>query len=149
MEKTKDPGISLKHVSLVKCCVGGLKQSENRRYAVGIANFIRSVSEDGTSMQIEIDFNLLDRIPDPSLDFTCTFLAEYERKPESSMTFPDFKNHIVVAHILPFLREFAFNITGRLRGSPALMIPPINANVLLANWEKNNRLPESAVAPQE
>ena len=88
------------------------------------------------SMDIEVEFNLLHQVSDPTLEFTCTFSAEYKRSVDCQMQLSDLKDHIAVAHILPFLREFAFNVTGRLRGSPVLMIPPINANLLLSDWKK-------------
>lgn len=94
------------------------------------------------SMDIEVEFNLLHQVPNPTLEFICTFSAEYKRSVNCQMQLSDLKDHIAVAHILPFLREFAFNVTGRLRESPALMIPPINANLLLSDWK--NRQEQTA-----
>jgi len=136
MNGSNDSAVSLTQISLIDCRVGGLKSSQSRQYGVGITAFSRKENENKLSMDIEVGFNLLHQVSDPTLEFTCTFSAEYKRGVDSPTQLSDLKVHIAVAHILPFLREFAFNVTGRLRGSPALMIPPINASLLLADWKK-------------
>ena len=136
MNGLNDSGVSLTQISLIDCRVGGLKPSNSRQYGVGITAFSRKEDENKMSMDIEVEFNLLHQVSDPTLEFNCTFSAEYKRSVDCQMQLSDLKDHIAIAHILPFLREFAFNVTGRLRGSPVLMIPPINAVLLLTDWKK-------------
>jgi hypothetical protein len=136
MNGLNDSGVSLTQISLIDCRVGGLKSSNSRQYGVGITAFSRKEDENKMSMDIEVEFNLLHQVSDPTLEFTCTFSAEYKRSVDCQMQLNDLKDHIAIAHILPFLREFAFNVTGRLRGNPVLMIPPINTNLLLSDWKK-------------
>jgi hypothetical protein len=142
MNGLNDSGVSLAQISLIDCRVGGLKSSKSRQYGVGITAFSRKEDESKMSMDIEVEFNLLHQVSNPTLEFICTFSAEYKRSVNCQMQLSDLKDHIAVAHILPFLREFAFNVTGRLRESPALMIPPINANLLLSDWK--NRQEQTA-----
>jgi preprotein translocase subunit SecB len=49
------------------------------------------------------------------------------------MKWEDFKDHVAIAHLIPYLREFVSNMTARLPLS-VLMIPPINTSKMLEEF---------------
>ena len=135
MDKTKKPGIGLTHVLLTACEIAELKVAKQRSFRVAIVGFRRVESEEGAKLTVDAEFDLMFGIKDPTLKFICAFRAIYTRTPDSPMTWLEFKDHIAVAHLLPFLREFVANMTTRMPVAP-LMLPPTNGHHLVKDYEQ-------------
>lgn len=143
MDKKKSPGIAFKKLHLLECAVGGVNAEAELRFKVGITELKRSVSEDGSTLQVTIGFDLMQGIENPPCRFTCSYVAIYKRPSDANMTWEEFGDHFAVAHILPFLREFVCNVTMRLPIS-ALMLAPLNSSRLVEDFQQRPKV----MAPQ-
>jgi hypothetical protein len=135
MDKAKSTGISIESVHLLECNVGDVKQEVDLKFALGITHFSRTLVSDGKVLAIKVAFDLMTGIENPPCKFQCTFAATYTRSPEPNMTWEEFQDHVAVAHIIPYVREFVSNITTRLPLS-VLMVPPVNTHKMLAEYRQ-------------
>lgn len=135
MDKKASPGISFKKIELLECSVGRINMDAELKFSVGIDTLNRVVTDSGGSLVVVVGFNLMQDVQTPACCFTCTFSATYSRPLDANMTWDEFKDHIAVAHMVPFVREFICNITMRMPLA-VLMIPPINANLLVEDYHK-------------
>lgn len=135
MDKTKRPGISLASIQLLECIVGNVNPSVGLKFDLGVINLKRTLSSENKILEVRVAFDLMKGVEEPPCKFTCAYLAIYTRSPEASMTWEEFKDHIAVAHLIPFVREFVSNITMRMPLS-ALMLPPVNAHELVEEYRQ-------------
>lgn len=137
MDKTKSPGISIESVHLLECSVGDVKKGGDLNFSLGITNFSRAVLSDGKVLAVTVSFDLMQGMENPPCKFQCTFIATYTRsaEPDQNMTWDEFKDHIAVAHLIPYVREFVSNMTTRLPLS-VLMLPPVNTLKLLSEYRQ-------------
>jgi preprotein translocase subunit SecB len=91
---------------------------------------------------------LMHGIEKPLFKFTCVFGARYERQGDQSMPWENFTTVMAVTHLVPYLREFVSNVTNRSL-APALILPPINAHALLAEFEKRRQQSNPPLSPSE
>ena len=144
MDKSKNPGISIASVHLFQCSVGDLNSKSELKFSLGITHFKREVLSEGKLLSIVVGFDLMQGIDNPPCKFDFVFGASYLRSEESNMTWDDFQDHVAVAHIIPYVREFVSNITTRLPLS-VLMVPPVNTSKLLAEFRERSAAAPSAV----
>ena len=135
MDKTKSPGISIESVHLLDCVVGDVRPEVEQKFSIGISHLKRTIVSDGKILLVTVSFDLMKGVENPPCKFQCAFLATYTRSPESNMTWDEFHDHIAVAHLIPFVREFVSNITNRLP-LPVLMIPPLNTNQMVKEYQQ-------------
>lgn len=151
MDKSKPPGISIESVHLIDCSVGDVRRGVDLNFHLGITHLSRSVLSDGKVLSVTVSFDLMSGVENPPCKFVCTFVATYTRaaEPENqNMTWDDFKDHIAVAHLLPYVREFVSNMTTRLPLS-VLMIPPVNTHRLVTAYRQLTLPnPAPALTPQ-
>lgn len=146
MDKTQNPGIALKSVHLVQCNIGDVKYDAELKFTLGITDFGRIVTDNGKTLQVKVAFNLMDKVENPPCRFDCTFVATYTRPENANMQWEDFKDHIAVAHLVPYVREFVSNMTARLP-LLVLMIPPLNTNRMMIDFRKSREVaPVAGVA---
>ena len=135
MDKSKGPGIVLERVHLLECTVGSVKSDVPLSFNLGITSFSRTIVADGKLLEVIVGFDLMKGITNPACRFTCTFAGTYTRSPDSNMTWEEFKDHISVAHLVPFVREFISNVTTRMPLS-TLLLPPQNTSELLKEFQQ-------------
>jgi len=135
MDETKNSGISIESVHLLECNVGDVKREVDLNFSLGISHFSRTLVSDGKVLAITVSFDLMSGIENPPCKFQCTFAATYTRSSEPNMTWDEFKDHVAVAHIIPYVREFVSNITARLPLS-VLMVPPVNTHKMLKDYQQ-------------
>lgn len=133
MDKKASPGIAFQHLHLLDCELGRIVPDAELQFEVGIEELRRQYTENGSKLLLEVGFNLMHGVVNPAFKFRCSYRATYHRPAEASMSWEEFKDHIAVAHVLPFLREFVVNLTIRMP-LPALMIPPTNAHRLVEEF---------------
>jgi hypothetical protein len=138
MDKTKSPGITLENIQLLECNVGGINQNAELRYSVGIYEFVRTVHS-ANKLSALVGFDLTMDIVNPACTFTCKFLSSYNRAGDGNMTWEDLPDHVIIAHMVPFFREFVSNMTHRMPISVLIMVPPANTSVLLARFREKSK----------
>ena len=141
MENLKEPGISLKHVMLLKAFIEAHNPKATQQYNLQLVGLQRTESEDGKSLFIQASFDLMHMIDTPMFKFTCDFAAYYERRNEESMAWKDFSSPVALAHIMPYLREFVNNITHRLP-APVLVLDPINTRAMIREYQQRPEAPQ-------
>ena len=147
MDKTqKTPGISLERVHLLECSVRDVNPDSELHFDLAITDLKRNQISEKT-LTVLVAFDLMKGIDNPPCHFTCTYLATYIRPAEAAMTWDEFKDHLAVAHLVPYVREFISNITTRLPLS-TLMLPPLNAHHLVRNYRQLSLPDPQPLAPQ-
>jgi preprotein translocase subunit SecB len=136
MDKNQSPGIEISHISLVECCLRDLNLANDLRYNLGIEKLQRRILSE-EQLIVQVAFDLMQGVEDAPYSFTCSFVASYTRSENSNMKWEEFKDGLIVAHILPYVREFVSSVSLRLPLAP-LVLPPINAFLLVENYEKRN-----------
>lgn len=145
MDKTLSPGISIESVHLLECNVGAVKPEVDLKFSLGITRFDRAIVSDGKVLLVAVSFDLMQRIENPPCKFQCSFLVTYTRSTESNMKWDEFHDHVAVAHIIPYVREFVSNLTARLPLS-VLMIPPVNTHKMMEEYRQLS-LPKGPATP--
>jgi hypothetical protein len=135
MDQTKSAGIAIESVHLLACTVGDVKREVDLKFSLGITHFSRALISDGKMLAVTVSFDLMQGIENPPCKFQCTFAVTYTRPSEANMKWDEFKDHVAVAHIVPYVREFVSNITTRLPLS-VLMVPPVNTYKLLKEYQQ-------------
>ncbi len=142
MDETKSAGIAIESVHLLECNVGDVKREVDLKFSLGITHFSRALISDGKVLAITVSFDLMQGVQNPPCKFQCMFAVTYTRPPDANMKWEEFKDHVAVAHIIPYVREFVSNITGRLPLS-VLMVPPVNTYQLLREYQQLSFKPET------
>lgn len=138
MESSKNPGISIENVVLVKSNVEMVDLSGTQKYNLSLTNLDRHEVSDGNKLNLFAAFDLMSGIDKPVFRFTCEFMVTYTRNENSSMQWKDFSNAVALAHVIPYLREYVSNITNRLP-APILILHPLNTHAMVANYEAHKR----------
>ncbi len=125
--------ISFERVTLLECVVSDVVPSRKLRYEPQLTKLNRSVSEDGSVLKVLASFDLLGGVEAPACTLRCTFEATYSG--EVKENFDSIKDHVAIAHLIPFVREFVWNVTSRLPIT-ALMIPPIQTHRMVDDYKK-------------
>ena len=146
MPSSKDSGIFIEWINLLSCEVKAAPQSPALAYHLAITDFSRKLSGDGKHLFLAVSFDLMHGVKNPPCEFRCTFGAAYSRGPDAEMTWDEFKDHLAIAHLIPYLREFISNLTARLPLA-LLIIPPINAHNLLEGYRQLRLELEAATSP--
>lgn len=146
MDASKDPGIGIEYVGLVKSHVE-LKHADSQPvYNLLLTGLGRTVSEDGATLAMAFAFDVMHGIEKPLFNFTCEFQVRYRRSPDANMTWDEFAPAMALAHVVPYLREYVSNTTNRLP-VPALVLPPINTHTLIADWERRRQAESRPSSP--
>jgi len=144
METFKDPGITVEQIVLIKANIEMANQDGKPEYSICLTALGRIETNDGKNLDLHAVFNMMHGIEKPLFKFTCQFVARYTRR-DDGMAWKDFTSAIALAHIIPYLREFVSNITNRLP-VPVLILPPINTNAMIADYEKRKQQIQAAKA---
>lgn len=134
--------LQLEKVHLIACNFK-LKYSEDCSYSLELKHYeSKELSRDnGFEYTAILTFNIMSRVRKPVMAFECSFALVYKGDEEGRKRL---KEHIVVAHSIPYLREFVSNVTMR-SPLPALVIAPVNAPELWREYcekhsEKNTEI---------
>ena len=136
MAQKTSSAFSIQKLHLLECSFGNLKQSAELRFNVGITSLER-VEEENT-LRIEVGFDLMHDVENPPCTFSCKYRAIYQRDPDSAGNWNELKDHVVLAHLVPFLREFICTVTMRTPLT-ALMIAPINTSRLIEEYKSSRQ----------
>jgi hypothetical protein len=142
----KDSGIAIKHVRLLRSHIEMANVDGKAEYNLRLVDLQRFETPDGRVLDFLASFDVMHGIEKPLFRFTCDFIARYERKSDQGMAFKDFSSAMSLAHIIPYLREFVSNMTNRLP-APVLMLDPINAYVMISDFEQRKKAAELKAQP--
>jgi len=104
---------------------------------------VQEVSEGVLLLPVRMQFNLFQGLDDQPFQLMCSYRIVYEIKDESEADL--LKDHVVLAHVIPYLREHISGLTVKSR-FPVLYIDTINTLAMLEEYNKN-RVVESSEAP--
>ncbi len=130
--------LNLESALLISCAFEQKPQKDPQRfYNLSLEGYapVEKETEDGFQYSAMLTFNLMKGVRHPLMKFKCSFLLTYNGKKEDRAKL---KEHIVVAHAIPYLREFVSNVTMR-SGIPPLMIAPVNAPRLWQDYSKDSK----------
>lgn len=127
--------LQLEKVHLIACNFK-LKDSKDCSYSLELKHYESQESSrnDGFEYTALLTFNIMSRVRKPVMAFECTFALGYKGDEEGRKRL---KEHIVVAHSIPYLREFVSNVTMR-SPLPVLVIAPVNAPELWREYCKKH-----------
>lgn len=146
MDTTRNPGIGIDLIRLVSAKIDMADPKAERVYGVTVTDWQRTLTEDGKHLTVVAAFDLAHGVENPPFRFTCSFIARYTRDSEANMSWDEFPDHVALAHIVPYLREFVTNMTARLPVAP-LMLPPMNTAVLLADLKCRRETETGSTTP--
>lgn len=114
-------------------CDFEIKSGNNKSYCLKLlayeANESQEDQNDKFSYNAKLSYDLMSGVKKPLCKFRCTFELQYTGNAEGRKLL---KEHIVVAHSIPYLREFVSNLTMRT-SITALTLEPVNAIQL---WDR-------------
>lgn len=129
--------LALQNISLLRNHFEFIDIKNDSNYNVSILDYIFTHSEDDEKNKnmasAIVTFDLMDGIKKPIFNLKCSFLAVYSA--DTPKDYDILKNYIVIAHLIPYLREYVSNLTSRMPG-PCLMLDPINTTQLWDTYEK-------------
>lgn len=133
MDKNNNSGIKIESINLLSSCVKMRNSKGDLKFGLSITSITRNVVSD-EELRVVVAFDLMEGIESPLFDFSASYGICYKRNSDAPMSWDEFNNGFILTHVLPYFREFASAVTLRLP-VPALIIPPTNVNVLLAEYE--------------
>ena len=137
MDNTKHPAINIEKIHLIECSASVSDPSAELRYNLALTQLLRE--EKGGSLFVLAGFDLMHGVDKPPCSLTCSFAAEYTQTDPPNMTWKEFSDGLVVAHILPYVREFVSSVTLRMPMS-VLILSPSNTFVLVDEYNKRKAL---------
>ena len=139
-------GIIVENVLLLDCKAAFHGAREKQSYSLALSNLQRTEAAEGKGLLVRASFDLMHGIEDPSCTLKCTFLAVYSKAAASPVKWDEFSDGLAVAHMVPFVREFIASTTNRMP-VPPLMIRPVNAFLLVEDYQKRMAGKEAAEKP--
>jgi preprotein translocase subunit SecB len=138
MDKTQEPGIVIDHIDLISCNMALRNSNADPKFELVITNLDRRISEDDKKLYAFLAFDLMQGVEDPLCEMESEFVAIYECGDNNNMSWDEFNDVHIVAHVLPYLREFISNMTNRMP-VPVLNLPPVNAFLLVDKYRKKQK----------
>ena len=136
MDEQKNPGIQHLSVELYECKIGDLDVNAKCQFHLGLTALNRHYDDHRKIMAFFASFDLMSGVENPPFQMTFTLGSIYTRPPDANMEWDELTDAIVLAHLIPFVREFVASMSIRLP-TPELMIPPINTYVMLNAYEES------------
>ena len=144
MENLNDPGITILLIRLLRANIQLAVQDGKQEYNLVLTEYSRTEVENGKYLDVQAAFDLMHGLEKPLFKFTCLFAVRYQKDSDQSLPWEKFTPGTTLAHIIPYLREFASNMTNRLP-VPVLILPPVNAHALFAAYEQRRQAGTTAI----
>ena len=130
--------VHLKRVDLVSCRLeqrGG--PSSEFRHRLELVSFQRQVSQDHSGLVAFLEFDAFFKVPDPKLEFRFAYAMTYRAEQATEDVWTRFKDPIILAHAIPYIREFLSSTTSRMI-APTLRLPVVNAHAMFERYAKRS-----------
>lgn len=113
---------------------------EKISFRLALTSFEReqpSSTNDGKSLlPVKMIFELFKNDDNPPFHLLCSYRVVYEFKDQQELDL--LQDHVILAHVIPYLREHVSGITGKSR-FPALFLDTVNTYALLEEHHKANK----------
>jgi preprotein translocase subunit SecB len=130
MNQTKELGISIEKIFLVKSEVEFVSNTAERNYNLELIAFSRAIEDNGKKLVVNAAFDLMAGIEKPMFRFTARYVAVYTKTEGDETAWSDFSDGNALSHIVPYLREYVSNVTIRMPIAP-LYLRPLNCYALV------------------
>ena len=129
-------GLKIENVMLMRCSADFIKPAKELRYTFELSSMERREGVPSPNrMVFGASFAVINDKDDPGLKVECTFCVHYLKDENAKFEWKDFGDHMALAHILPFAREFISSVTNRMP-VPPLIIPPFNTFALVEEYKQ-------------
>jgi len=126
--------VRLERVDLVSCRLeqrGG--PAGEFRHRLELVSFQRRVSKDQGVLMAILEFDAFFEVPDPKLEFRFTYALTYRAEQGTEAVWAGFKDPIILAHVVPYIREFLSSTTSRML-VPTLRLHVVNAHAMFERY---------------
>lgn len=127
--------IKIDSVSLLRCDFNFIESNNERKCDLAICDFeskiLKNVNEPSKLLSM-VSFDFMNGVEKPIFTLKCIYAIVYSF--ENDKDLEKLKPHVIIAHIIPYLREFASSLTSRMPG-PHLYLDPINTVELFKRYE--------------
>ncbi len=130
MNQTKELGISIEKIFLVKSEAEFVSTTAERNYNLELTTFSRAIEDDGKKLVVNAGFDLMSGIEKPMFRFTARYVAVYTKTEGDETAWNDFSDGNALSHIVPYLREYVSSVTIRMPIAP-LYLRPLNCYALV------------------
>lgn len=139
-------GLKIENVLLMRCSADFIKPAEELHYTFTLSGMERQEEQPSPNrMVFGASFAVVNDKDDPGLKVECTFCVSYLKEANAKFEWKDLGDHLALAHILPFAREFISSVTNRMP-VPPLIIPPFNTYALVEEYKRKHAV---ASAPEK
>jgi len=131
---------SIQSIELENCKVQRNSDHEPKfQYNVAITNLEKWKSPDEEIMGTKITFDVFKGIEDANPQMEFELEIAYKWIGSESADWDSLKDHIILAHLIPYAREFISNITARF-GTPPLQMAPVNTFQMLEEYRSSLKI---------
>ena len=126
----------IENISLITSLFIDLNKSPKKiPYSLTLTEYERFINckDDECILSADATFNLMEDVEEAVMAFVCRYRIQYSAKAKEE--FKVLTDPLILAHIIPYLREHVSNMTMRSR-FPVLFLESINTNVLLKNYQE-------------
>jgi hypothetical protein len=145
MDQRNRKGITVENVSLLECSVGQPLAEAPKNYNLRLIQFDKILDQEKSKLKYIAGFDLMSGMAVSACSFNCKFSIEYSLDDEPN-NWDRLKDHVVIAHVLPFLREFVWNVTVRMPIG-GVMINPLNTLLLLEEFKSRSSGSDGRLTP--
>jgi hypothetical protein len=101
-------------------------ETHELKYGLALVDFTREINADRTKLSAILSFNAFHRIENPLVEATFRFRIIYTGDGDLEGVWGNLKDEIILAHCIPYVREFLSSMTTRMP-VPPLVITMVNA----------------------
>lgn len=114
----------------------------NAAYHLALVGFSKVFDPDRGGVAVRLDFDAFFEVENPVLEARFSFAVRYEAEGDREKLWASLKDHIVLAHCVPYVREFLSSMTTRMPITP-LTVDMVNTHAMFEDFEKrsSNRTP--------
>lgn len=135
--------LALRSVNLLKCNFKFKDLQPVIEYNIRIIGFETKFDDENNEAVYIVAFDLMSKVKKPMFLMKCSLELSYELDTNGKELL---KDYIVIAHAIPYLREFVSNLTGRT-ASRALFIDPVNTKVLWNEYNSQQKVKPTTEQP--
>lgn len=133
-DQSERPALKIQELSLVDCHFAILgAPSKTLCYSLQLVQYEKRFSEDRQALIILLGFDAFFEVENPCIEAKFKFAITYRVVSGSGEVLEGLKDPIVLAHSLPFVREFLASMTSRM-GMPTLVIDVANAHAMFRQY---------------
>jgi hypothetical protein len=124
---TQPGGLKLQKIVLLESRFRLLRETTpHPTYGLALIDFDKRFNAERTELSATLSFDALQGVQDPLIEAKFTFRIEYLGEGDLEKVWVGLKDEIILAHCIPYVREFLSSMTARMPIFP-LIIEMVNA----------------------